>query len=119
MTILCPALCPVVLKQPHPRHPNPHAENETRPGLTPCGTRRFLITSGRRSGWQISRSAGRCPGPPFEGMVERSDFRITEQPGDLLQCHTPIFEITKSKTVPYTVEDFAVGSALLSKVPLE
>jgi len=52
-------------------------------------------------------------------VVERSDFRITEQPGDLLQCHTPVFEITKGNSVPYTVEDFTESSALLSKVPFE
>ena len=52
-------------------------------------------------------------------MVERSDFRITEQPRDLLQRHTPILEITKSNSVPETVEDFAEASALLSKVSLE
>src|SRR6516162_7588748 len=63
--------------------------------------------------------AGRCPRPPFEGVVERSDFRITEQPGDLLQCHMLIFETTPSQVVPKTVEDFTEGSVLLSKVPLE
>ncbi len=49
---------------------------------------------------QVSCSAWRGPGPSFEGMVERPNLGISEQPGDLLQGDLLIFEVTNSKAVP-------------------
>jgi hypothetical protein len=50
-------------------------------------------------------------------MIERGPLRIAEEPSDLLERHTLIFEITKSEAVPQAVKDFAEGGALLSETP--
>src|SRR5262245_4775983 len=70
-------------------------------------------------GSDFSSSARRSPRPPFEGVVERPNLRITKQPGDLLQGDAPIVEVTQSKTVSQVIEDFAEAGAFLSEVPRE
>jgi hypothetical protein len=50
-------------------------------------------------------------------VIERGKLGITEQPSDLLERHTLIFEITKSEAVPQAVEDLAEGGVLLSETP--
>jgi hypothetical protein len=67
----------------------------------------------------MSRSAGRSTGPSFESVVERSDLRVTEQPGDLLERNAMVFEITNSETVPQRIRDFRKGGAFLGEVPCE
>jgi len=52
-------------------------------------------------------------------MIERGKLGITEQPSDLLERSTLIFEVTKSEAVPQTLEDFAESCALLSEATPE
>jgi hypothetical protein len=42
---------------------------------------------------------GGGPGPPFEGMIERRNLRISEEPRRLLDRNAIIFEIAKSKAI--------------------
>jgi hypothetical protein len=67
----------------------------------------------------LSRSPGRCSGPPFVGVGERRRLGIAEQPGDLLRRHPVIRQVTGGKVLPQPLQDFAEGRSLLRQVPGE
>ena len=48
---------------------------------------------------RVSCSPGRCSSPPLVGVIERPDFRIAEQPGDLLDRHPVIRQVTSGKAL--------------------
>ena len=48
-------------------------------------------------------------------MIEGSEFRIAEQPGNLLQRDLLVLEITKSEAISQTIEDIGKIDALLKK----
>jgi hypothetical protein len=48
---------------------------------------------------RLSHPPGRCPGPPFVGVIERPDLRVTEQPSGLLDRHPVIRQITSGKAL--------------------
>jgi hypothetical protein len=57
-----------------------------------------VFASGLHVGGFLYRTGG-GPGPPFEGMIERRNLRISEEPGRLLDRNAIIFEIAKSKAI--------------------
>jgi hypothetical protein len=42
-------------------------------------------------------------------VIERPDFGIAKQPGDLLDRHPVIRQITRGKALSYLFKDFAEG----------
>ena len=67
----------------------------------------------------LSRSPRRCSGPPFVGVSERRQLRITELPGNLLERHPVICQITSGKALADPVEDFAKARPFLGQVSRE
>jgi hypothetical protein len=50
-------------------------------------------------------------------VIERRDFRIAKQPGDLLDRHVVIRQITRGKASSHLFKDFAKGRPLVRQVP--
>src|SRR5262249_4589959 len=61
---------------------------------------RTLVCGGRRlSQRRLSRSPGRGSGPPFVGVIERADLGVAEQPGERLDRHAVIGQVTSGKAL--------------------
>lgn len=73
----------------------------------------------RRSGPFLPRSPGRRSGPSLVGVSERRRLRITELPGNLLERHPVICQITRGKALSDPLEDFAEARPLLGQVSRE
>jgi hypothetical protein len=55
----------------------------------------------------LSRSPRRRPGLPSVGVIERPNLRITKHPGDLLDRHPVMCQVTRGQTPPHPLQDFS------------